>query len=348
MDTQFLTIFGLSFITGVVLKRKFPTHIDIVPKIVNQMAWLFLAVLAAETFSTHKPSPEYFASGVIFLLFVTGIAFLFRGFQYSDSSDYLAIASGTFGGGNRGYALITIISTWQIFSKPQRDDIIAAFLQIDVMVLAWLMFAVPTLLWYKDKNSQVNFVDSIKNFAKDVGATPLVVMGIILLSWVFPDIVKSNIAKILGPSHPARSALLLYLSLNYVFVVTTLSDSSCSFATVVKAVFLFYLPRWIAAATILFIVVVGFGKSVWDAIFYYPVVLPVLVFAVCPPSNGLNNFMESFRAPMDRIAEISNLNIITTMVFAAILLIATFIGPSMASIWPANHSTGFAREAQIR
>ncbi|MCP4285903.1 MAG: hypothetical protein GY792_15845 [Gammaproteobacteria bacterium] len=120
---------------------------------------------------------------------MTGIAFIIRGFNNSESSAYLAIASSTFGGGNRGYALVTVICGWSIFSDNKKD-IISTYLQMDVMVLAWLMFAVPTLLYLKDKNSKVNFLDSIKAFIKEIGASPIFVMMVVLVSWSFPETLK--------------------------------------------------------------------------------------------------------------------------------------------------------------
>ncbi len=327
MDKQFLTIFALSIISGFILRRRFP--VDVAPKVVNRMAWLFLVVLAAETFSVHAPAPFYLVSGMVFLLFVTGLAFLLRGFGGTDSADYLAIASTTFGGGNRGYALVTTISTWPLFSLQQRNDIVAAFLQLDVMVLAWLMLVVPTLLWHKNKDAKVDFVDSIKSVAKDLGAAPIVVMGIILLSWAFPSDLKAAFAAFLQPSHSVRSALLLYLSLTYIFMMTTLATSRLG--EVIKGLVIFYLPRW-AAAILLIVVAMQFtGRTFAAMVLELPFVLPMIVFAFCPPSNGFNNFLESFKAPRERISEISNLNIITTLLFVLILMLATLIGPYVAA-----------------
>lgn len=324
MDKQFFTIVALALISGLSLRRKFPG--DVAPKAVNRMAWLFLAVLAAETFSARHPTAIYFLSGLLLLLFVAGIAFLIRGFKNSDSSDYLAIASTTFGGGNRGFALITVISAWPIFSNDQRKHIIEAFIQMDVMVLAWLMFAVPTFLWYKHKNTSVDFFDSIKAVAKDIGAPPLVVMAIVFLSWSFPADVKAHLAQFLEPSHAARSAVLLYLSLTYVFMMTTVTTTR--FWEVVVSAFAFYIPRWIAAGTVVLILLLASVRSELA----FALIPPILVFAVCPPSNGVNNFLESFAVPKERIAEVANINLVTTMAFVAILLFATIAGSVVAAI----------------
>jgi hypothetical protein len=324
MDKQFFTIVALALISGLSLRRKFSG--DIAPKTVNRMAWLFLAVLAAETFSARAPTWTYFLSGLLLLLFVTGIAFLIRGFKNSDSSDYLAIASTTFGGGNRGFALITVVSAWPVFSEDQRKHIIEAFFQMDVMVLAWLMLAVPALLWHKHKNTSVDYVDSIKAVVKDIGAPPLVVMAIVFLSWAFPADVKASVAGFLEPSHAARSALLLYLSLTYVFMVTTLATTS--FGQVVVSALVFYTPRWSAAGAAVLILTIATARPGLAA----ALIPPILVFAVCPPSNGVNSFLESFAVPRERIAEIANVNLLTTVLFVVILLVATIAGPVVAAI----------------
>lgn len=326
MDKQFITIVALAFISGLSLRRKFPG--DIAPKTVNRMAWLFLAVLAAETFSAHTPTLLYFLSGLLFLLFVTAVAFSIKCIKNSESSDYLAIASTTFGAGNRGFALITVISTWPIFSEGQKKHILEAFLQMDVMIFAWLMFVIPTLLWYKDrdKNNQVDFVDSIQNVAKDFGAPPLVVMSIVFLSWAFPVAFKESITRFLEPSHAARSALLLYLSLTYVFMMTTLATARRGQVVVTSLVF--YTPRWIAAGAVGLILTVASVKTELAA----ALIPPILVLAVCPPSNGMSNFLESFNAPQERISEIANLNLITTIAFVVILLLATFAGPVVVAM----------------
>lgn len=317
MDKQFFTIVALAFVSGISLRRKFPG--DVAPKTVNRMAWLFLAVLAAETFSARHPTAIYFLSGLLLLLFVAGIAFLIRGFKATDSSDYLAIASTTFGGGNRGFALITVVSTWPIFSDDQRKHIIEAFLQMDVMVLAWLMFAVPTFLWYKRKDARVEFFDSIKAVAENIGAPPLVVMAIVFLSWSFPADVKAYVAGFLEPSHAARSALLSYLSLTYVFMMTSLT--AANLGQIFGSLAAFYIPRWVASGAVGLILIVASVRSEL-AVALIP---PILVFAFCPPSNGVSNFFESFAVPEEKITEIANINIITTVLFFAILLLATLL-----------------------
>ena len=311
MDKQFFTIVALSLISGISLRRKFPG--EVAPKIVNRMGWLFLAVLAAETFAARHPTFIYFLFGLLLLLFVAGIAFLIRGFKSTDSSDYLAIASTTFGGGNRGFALITVISAWPIFSIDQRNSIIEAFFQMDVMVLAWLMFAVPTFLYYKHKNTKVDFLDSIKSVAKEIGAPPLVVMVIVICSWLFPAGLKSNVAEFLKPSHDARSALLLYLSLTYVFTKTTLATTT--FGQVFSSLCKFYIPRWVAAGAVILILIVITVRPELDV----ALIPPILVFAVCPPSNGVNNFLESFNVPKDQVSDIANINVDSTLVFVILL-----------------------------
>ena len=109
------------------------------------------------------------------------------------------------------------------------------------MVLAWLMFVVPTLLWYKNKDSTADLLDSVKSFTKEIGAAPIVVMAVVLVSWAFPVSLKEFITNILEPSHSARSALLLYLSLTYVFLMTNLSSSRVG--KIAKSVIFFYFPR---------------------------------------------------------------------------------------------------------
>lgn len=319
MDKQFLAVFSLALASGVMLRRSFPG--DLVPKAVNRMAWLFLIVLAAETFSRHTPNIVYFLVGMVLLLFVTGIAFMVRGFERSESSDFLTIASTTFGGGNRGFALISVISAWSIFSDDQRKRIIEAFIQMDVMILAWLMFAVPTLLWYRNKKNQADLVDSIKSVAKDIGAPPLAVMAIVILSWAVPANLKSQVATFLEPSHAGRSAVLMYLSLTYVFMITTIGSSSVG--SILRSVIIFYAPRWISAITAIFIMSIFSVRDDLAAV----LIPPIIVFAVCPPSSGINNFLESFGASEKCKAEIADLNLVTTLIFVGILLVATVSGP---------------------
>jgi hypothetical protein len=323
MDEPFLSAFVLSLIAAFALKRTFPG--ETAPAVINYLAWIFLAILAIETFSKNVPNLRYLGFGALFLVVVSSIAFMLRGFKKTESSDYLAIASGTFGGGNRGFALISVICALPIFSTQQRGDIVTAYLQVDVTVLAWLMFVVPFLFWLRKITGTLSYIDSAKSVATDVGAPPLIVMAIVLTSGLFSEQTKAFINAALEPTHTARSMLLLFLSLTYVFMKTSLGKRTIG--SVAKTASLFYLPRVVTGVATLLGAMTIFDKSALGVILEYPLVLPVLVFAFCPPSNGMHNFMERFHAPKKRVSEIADLNIVTTIVFLLILLAVTILRP---------------------
>jgi len=317
MDNQFISIFCLSMFSGLILRKSYDG--DMPAKTVNKMAWTLLLILVVETFSAKPPNLLYLLVGLFFLLFVTALSNFFNLFVRGDSdSSYIAIASSTFGGGNRGYALIAVIGSWDIFSKDQSESMVSSFLQIDAMVLMWLMTVVPILISRKVGSDSVSFVDSIKSSLSSLGFSPLIVVFFVMMSWAIPDTLMDSISYLLTPSHSARSFLLLYLSLTYVFLMTNLTNMNIGVLS--KYLFLFYVPRCVVAALSILLLYILTKSGVGPSFEQYSLIIPLGVLALCPPSSGLNNFMEQFNVPENSIATISSLNIVTTLIFAVALL----------------------------
>lgn len=286
-------------------------------KVVAKMAWVLLAVFSIEAMSKGRFNIIYILIMLTYILVVLGLAMLFTrnrhpGFQL------IPVAATTFGGGNRGVALISAITTLPTL-LPYQNEIMAAFIQLDSAVILWLIAVVPYLL-AKSHKDKPKITDSLKTFVSEAGYAPIVIVFVVIIGAIIPKApIYIFIQDSLADSTKIRGAILTYLAFTLMFMSFRLT--SRTIGEVLSALFEFYTPRLLVPLIGVFI---AFQLHNQSALYLEAGTLAfgvaLLVMALCPPSSLLSVMLATNGHNDKQTAELSDLNIVATFLFLIMVI----------------------------
>jgi hypothetical protein len=316
------TILALSGLSGWALKtlrtREGQSIAPEAQRVVARLSWVFLGIFSVEAMSKGGMDWKYSLPMFVYILIVYVLA---RQLDKNKSGSFriIPVATTTFGGGNRGVAMISALTALPVLAG-QKETLLPVFIQMDAVVILWLICVVPYLISDNAKDSNnPKIVDSIKSFANEAGVGPIVMVAAVVLGPMLSKDVKAWLAATLLESSRERSAILMYLSFTLMFATTALLSRKVG--DLFHDLWKFYVSR-LTPVTLVFAFLLATTPSEQSSIktiLNYSFALALLVLALCPPSSLLPALLSNSKLTdsdqKDYMTQTADLNIVTTFLF---------------------------------
>ena len=322
MNTYLLTMLLLALMSGIVLRRlrsRTGEKLDgDVQRVIARLSWILLAVFSVDAVSKSATNFWYVLGMLLYILMVYLLARAIDRRPQSTVS-VIPIASTTFGGGNRGVAMVMALSALPILLN-QREDLLAVFVQLDAAVIVWLVVITPYLLAIST-GEKPSVIDSYKSLVSEAGFAPVVMVLVVLFGWAAPDGLKSWLRDTLAHSRAERAAVLMYLSFTLMFTNASLADRSLG--SLLNDLLRFYLPRILPVMAIaLFVYLINQGDGTVLTASSSSLFIALCVLALSPPSSLFAVLLERELIPSQEVRRLADLSLVTTALFLALATLA--------------------------
>jgi hypothetical protein len=276
--------------------------------------------------------------GVAFALY-TSVGLIFR--RSNTDLKYTNLIVSTFGGGNRGVALMSLIvvimsGTSMVKAERGYDELLAAFIILDLGNFFFFLAALPILVRKAAKRNNLELGET-SNGMTDIlsvfGPYAFAISIPIALYFSFAQSVNPNlgndwVAEILDSSKEGRRFMILFLSTYYIFLRFKINFDALKSSFSLCAVFVTF--RLLAISIVFFVFYFLSSGSVIDAINLVAnsiIGLPLVVLLLCPPSSLLPALLNGLGFSGGKTQNIDNSIGILGLLFYIVLFIFGLVFP---------------------
>ena len=335
MNTYLVTMLALSLLSGIVL-RKLRSRAGAelegeVQRVIARLSWILLAVFSVDAVSRSATNVSHVLGMFAYILVVYLLA---RALDREPRTTVavLPVATTTFGGGNRGVAMILALSALPILAD-RREDLLTVFVQLDSAVIVWLVVITPYLL-AKSTGEKLSLIDSYKSLVSEAGFAPVVMVLVVLFGSFAPDELKGWLRGRLDYSRTERAAILMYLSFTLMFTNANLLKRTLG--SVLDDLLRFYVPRLLPVLLVgsWLLYLRSDGTATPLATLGSSLFIALCVLALSPPSSLFALLLERESIPSQEARRLADLNVVTTTLF--LLLAALAASPAwLQRVWSA-------------
>lgn len=326
MNTYLLTQLVLALLSGIVLRNlrsKSGASMNAeAQRVVARLAWVLLAVFSVEAMSRGSMNFLY----AVFMLFYIVIVYLLaRSFATRTTETFqpIPVAATTFGGGNRGVAMISALSSLPLLA-PNREALLAIFVQLDAAVIIWLVAVVPFLV--RDTSTEKpQIIDSYKTFVSEAGYAPVIMVLVVLFGSLVPPSAKTSLQEFLAHSSRERAAVLTYLAFTLMFATTSLATRSIG--DLLDDLWRFYVPRLLVPVLLVVLLYAGHLPLATLGASAVSLAIALSVLALSPPSSLFPVLLATSSRQSHHAERLADLNVLTTLLFLLFAMAAASPGP---------------------
>ncbi len=289
--------------------------------------YILLPIMFFEAIIGHSNNISMLIKGVM-LGFILVIGALIIGYFITTTlqakeddkiKNAISITTATFGGGNRGMALMLIAIS---LLGLQQDKYLSMFYAVDFGNFIFLIFFMRPYLRYKyNIETEDKSLVNQEGFLKKIGVPNLIIIITTVLLYIpitkslMLQYIVTPLLPILELSKDERSFLLLFIAFFLVFVKL---DEKHEVGNLVTGLFTMLLIRGavIVLACILFFI--GDNSPVFNfqTVIENPLLVSIIALCVCPPSSFIGSFFEE---------DIKDKNIITFVHKAHLMMLMVYI-----------------------
>ena len=295
-------------------------------RVIARLSWVMLAVFSLEAMSKGSMNIVFTLAMLGYIAIVYALAQLLSA-PSQDRFKVIPVAATTFGGGNRGVAMISALAALPVLT-PYKDELLAVFVQLDSAVIIWLVTVVPFLMSRSSTHSP-QIREAYQSFVSEAGYAPVFIIGVVLFGFMVPQSIKEWLYALLAQTSKERSAILSYLAFTLMFATTSLSARRMG--ELLNDLWRFYVPRLVIPAVLIGLLAAGFVGTKLLSTSFIAFTVALSVLALCPPSSLFLALLVSHENLAKHNARLADLNVITTFLFLVLALLAAYPTPLIAA-----------------
>ncbi len=297
---------------------------------------LFLPLLVFEALTNNIQNIKnyitlYFIGFLISLtLYLTTLVFSRK---LKPEFKHLNLLVSTFGGGNRGVALMSLIiiaapSLYSTNIDHDYDEMLSSFIMLDLGNFTFFLTYLPTLICKEAGLVPTKKLSGMTDMLTIFGPYTLAVLMPILLFFTY-SIGNDWASQVLSHSKECRKFTLLFLSTYYIFL-----QFDFKLKTIFKSAFLctlFIVFRLMAISLIFLYFHIMYEReifSIFDMILNSNIALPIIILLCCPPSSLLPALLNQAGLSQNETKIVDNSTGVLAFLFYIMLL---FLGVFFAS-----------------